>query len=94
MHQNKVNCLKLQATAELSEDEQRFRMALENSPVAMFEQDLDLRYTWIYNPRLGSSVNEVIGKSDFDIMDPASGARLSALKRGVIETGQAIREVV
>ena len=69
-------------------------MALENSPVAMFEQDLDLRYTWIYNPRLGYSVNEVIGKSDFDIMDPASGARLSALKRGVIETGQAIREVV
>jgi hypothetical protein len=34
----------------LRSSEQRFRVALQNSPTFVFSQDSELRYTWIYNP--------------------------------------------
>ena len=78
----------------LHQSEQRFRLALANSPVSVFEQDLDLRYTWIHNPKLGFVADQVIGKTDAELVDPASAAKLEALKRGVIDTGQPIRQEV
>jgi len=78
----------------LRQSEQRFRLALTNSPVSVFEQDLDLRYTWIHNPKLGFVADQVIGKTDAELVDPASAATLEALKRGVIDTGQPIRQEV
>ena len=64
-----IEALKVSA-AESRESERRFRVALGNSPVAVFEQDLDLRYTWIYNPKLGYSAEEVLGRTDAELMDP------------------------
>ena len=78
----------------LRESERRFRMALANSPIVVFEQDLNLRYTWIHNPKLGYKASEVIGKTDADIMDSAYAARLTEIKRGVIDTGKPTREEV
>ena len=40
------------AEAALQQSEERFRVALEDSPITVFSLDRDLRYTWIYNPRL------------------------------------------
>src|SRR5437763_6153493 len=37
----------------LYEQEERFRFALENSPVVVFNQDRELRYIWINSPVLG-----------------------------------------
>ena len=76
------------------ESERRFRMALANSPIVVFEQDLNLRYTWIHNPKLGYKVPEVIGKTDADVMDSAYAAHLTEIKRGVIDTGKPIRKEV
>jgi PAS domain S-box-containing protein len=75
------------STAELRTSERRFQLALGSSPIVVFEQDLDLRYTWIFNSKLGYQAAEVIGKTDAEIMDPACVARLTELKRSVIETG-------
>jgi PAS domain-containing protein len=36
----------------LRQNEERFRVALKDSPITVFNQDRDLRYTWIYNPQL------------------------------------------
>ena len=83
-----------QSQKELQESEQRFKVALAKSPVAVFEQDLNLRYTWIFNSRLGYTATEVIGKSDAEIMDPACLTALVAIKRGVIDSGQATRQEV
>ena len=69
-------------------------MALGNSPIAVFEQDLDLRYTWIYNPKLGYRADEVIGRTDAEIMDPAVVARIEKPKRQAIATGQPARAEV
>jgi diguanylate cyclase (GGDEF)-like protein/PAS domain S-box-containing protein len=78
----------------LQVSEQRFKIALAKSPVALFEQDLNLRYLWIYNPKLGYAVNDVIGKSDAEIMDASCVAALENLKRGVIESGLPSRQEV
>jgi PAS domain S-box-containing protein len=80
--------------AALREGERRFQIALKNSPIVVFEQDLDLRYTWIFNPRLGYKASEVIGKTDTEILDRECAAVLTEIKRRVVETGQPTRQEV
>jgi formate hydrogenlyase transcriptional activator len=81
--------------AELSlvESEERFRVALKDSPITVFNQDRELRYTWIYNPQLYWQ-REVIGKRDEEIVGPKKAAVLVQLKRRVLESGVAVREDV
>ena len=67
---------------------QRMQLALKCSAVALFQQDLELRYTWIYNPALGFRDSDVCGKRDGDLMERAADAEVTeALKREVIRTG-------
>ncbi len=77
----------------LRRNEERFRVALKDSPVTVFSQDADLRYTWIYNQQLYLK-SEVIGKTDDQILDAGKAARLNELKRRVLETGKTVREEV
>jgi PAS domain S-box-containing protein len=70
--------------------EDRFRVALRNSPVCVFTQDADLRYTWIFNP-VAVRAADVIGKSDTDLVAPEEAARLTSVKRAVLESGHAAR---
>ncbi|HEX5689373.1 MAG TPA: PAS domain S-box protein, partial [Roseiflexaceae bacterium] len=74
--------------------EERLRIALQASPITVYAQDADLRYTWLYNPSPGYSADETIGKLDSDIAPPEDAARLMALKRRVLATGQGVREEV
>jgi PAS domain S-box-containing protein len=82
-----------EAEAALRQSEERFRIALKESPVTVFAQDLDLRYTWIYNPHLYWQ-SEVIGKTDEEILGPKNAARLNELKKEVLVAGVAVREEV
>ena len=79
--------------AALEESERRFRVALVDTPVVVFNQDLDLRYTWIYNPD-NYSGQPVTGKTDFDLFAPEDATRLTALKKRVIGAGLLTREEV
>ncbi|HEY9666662.1 MAG TPA: DUF4118 domain-containing protein, partial [Coleofasciculaceae cyanobacterium] len=47
---------------KLLESEERFRLALNSSSIALFQQDRDLRYKWIYNPQ-GMDAKTAIAKS-------------------------------
>lgn len=82
------------AAVELRQSERRFRTALTGSPVSIWEQDRELRYTWFWNPKLGYALPEVIGHTDAELMDPACLPALEAIKRGVIASGQAARQEV
>lgn len=73
---------------------ERFRIALESSPIAVFNQDRELRYTWIYNPQLGYQTEEIIGKTDADLMHPDDAAKIMEIKQRVLLTGIGIREEV
>ncbi len=81
------------AERALAESEERFRVALKDSPISVFSQDRDLRYTWIYNPQLYWQM-EVIGKTDAEIIGPKKAAALLDLKRRVLKTGVVLREDV
>ncbi len=74
---------------------ERFRTALRNSGVVVFNQDRDLRYTWMHNPALGYTVERVVGKTDREVFeDPRDAEALIAIKRRVLETGEGAREEV
>src|SRR5207253_14027 len=38
--------------AELRQSEERFKLAVSGAPLTLFEQDLDLRYRWLYPNRV------------------------------------------
>src|SRR5262245_20671889 len=48
--------------------EERFRVALQNSPVVVFNQDLELRYTWINSPVLAWASQDCRGHTDAEII--------------------------
>ena len=77
-----------QAETNLVDVTRRFEIALSMAPVTLFQQDLDLRYTWIYNPALGYNSAQVIGKRDGDLFERAQdAANTEAIKREVMRTG-------
>ncbi len=78
----------------LRESEDRFRIALQNSNIVVYNQDQDLRYTWIYNPLLGFTPEGILGKTDADLLLPEDAAPLEKIKRRVLETGTGVRETV
>jgi len=82
-----------QAEEALRQSEERFRVALKDSPITVFSQDRELRYTWIYNPCLVAAA-EVIGKTDDEIIGKAEAEQLNEVKHRVLKTGLAERTEV
>ena len=74
-------------TKELAESKQRFEIALRGSPISMFSQDKDLRFTWVQNAPTGISPERLLGKTDAEILPPEAAEQLMAAKRKVMETG-------
>lgn len=79
--------------AALQESEQRFRVALMDTPIIVFHQDIDLRYTWIYNAQSYAD-QPILGKTDSELFSVEDAMRLTALKRRVIGAGLLTREEV
>jgi formate hydrogenlyase transcriptional activator len=77
----------------LCQSEERFRVALKDSPITVFNQDRELRYTWIYNPQLHWQ-HDALGKNDDEVIGPKRAAALNELKRRVLATGIGVREEV
>ncbi|OUL27371.1 response regulator [Nostoc sp. 106C] len=78
----------------LRQSEERFRVALKNSPIFVFNQDQELRYTWVYNPAFGFKAEEMLGKRDSELIPLESAHHLTALKLGVLVTGVGTRDEV
>jgi signal transduction histidine kinase len=81
------------AERERAENDARLRVALGNIQMAVFSQDRDLRYTWVYKPQLVEA-SEVIGKTDFEMAERLRFGGLDqviAVKRRVLETGVGTR---
>jgi PAS domain S-box-containing protein len=85
---------RLRREESLRLSEERLRVALQASPAVVFNQDLELRYTWIHGPRLPLMPQDVLGRADFDLLPRAEAECLTALKRRVLESGVGTRDVV
>ncbi|HLP91825.1 MAG TPA: response regulator [Nostocaceae cyanobacterium] len=78
----------------LRQSEERFRVALKNSPIFVYNQDKELRYTWVYNPFLGLTAEEMLGKQDRDIISDEDAQFLTKIKHNVLNKSISIKEEV
>ncbi|MBD2101403.1 PAS domain-containing sensor histidine kinase [Leptolyngbya sp. FACHB-261] len=83
-----------QAEQALRLNEERLRLAVEQVPIDVFNQDRSLRYTWACNLQFANSVEELLGKTDADLFQPEDAKRLTEIKRRVLETGIGARQEV
>ena len=72
----------------------RYETALRGSQVTVYTQDRDLRYTSISNPMLGRSIEDILGRTDEEILPPDGGAAIIASKREALASGQPTRAEV
>jgi sigma-B regulation protein RsbU (phosphoserine phosphatase) len=79
------------AEEALRQNEERFRVALKSAPVVVFNQDRELRYTWINSPVLAWAEREWLRRTDAEIVGGNEGARLTAIKQAVLRSGQGTR---
>ncbi|WP_413201193.1 response regulator [Nostoc piscinale] len=78
----------------LRQSEERFRVALKNSPIFVFNQDRELRYTWVYNSISGWTNEDMLGKHDSELLPDADAQNLTTIKQGVLTTGIGTRAEV
>jgi PAS domain S-box-containing protein len=76
-------------TKELAEAKQRFEIALRGSPISVFSQDKDMRFTWVHNAPTGLSPETLLGKTDAEILPADAAKTIMAAKRKAMETGEA-----
>ncbi|HEY0791484.1 MAG TPA: PAS domain S-box protein [Chthoniobacterales bacterium] len=80
------------ARQALRESEERFRFALSGSHITVFNQDRQLRYSWIHNAGMDDYRNGAcLGRTDAEILGGEAGAPLMAIKQRVLDTGIGIR---
>jgi len=76
-------------TKELGEAKQRFEIALRGSPISVFSQDKEMRFTWAHNLPTGLIPEQLIGKTDAEVFPPDGASTIMAAKRKAMETGDA-----
>ena len=77
-------------TLRLSEE--RFRLAAYSDAITLYEQDLDLRYTWLYPAHPEHS--GALGKTDEEILPNEEGRLLNQWKREVLKNGATQRREI
>ncbi len=81
-------------TREVKALAHRFEIATDGSLITVSEQDQDLRYTWLHNPR-APLTEALLGQTDAEALEPgAATTALEALKREVLRTGERLRTEV
>lgn len=85
---------KVEAEQALYESENLLRIALENSPVIVFTQDCNLRYTWLFGSGGDMDPSDLVGKRDDEIPFFSDIGDLVASKQQVIDSGEGLRKEV
>jgi PAS domain S-box-containing protein len=74
----------------LRKSEERFHAIAANTPDHILMQDRNLRYQLVINPQLGLTETDMLGKTDYDILELRDADKLTAIKRKVLETGETV----
>ena len=80
-------------TREVQALARRFEIATADSVITVSEQDADLRYTWMHNPRPPLTM-AAVGRTDAETLEAASAEVLTPLKQQVLATGEPLRTQV
>ncbi len=71
----------------LRDSEEKFRAIALYSPDHIIMHDEKLRYTFVLNPQLDLTVQEMLGKTDFDLLHRDEAEKLTRIKTQVMESG-------
>ena len=74
-------------TQELAEAKQRFEIALRGSPITVFSQDREMRFTWVHNLPTGFKPEQVIGRTDAELFPHETAEKIMSAKRNAMATG-------
>jgi two-component system, NarL family, sensor histidine kinase UhpB len=86
---------KLAAAEEaLRLSEERFRVALKHCPIMVFNQDTELRYTWVHNESVIQTGKDMLGRTDMDLFPGEEADWLTQIKARVLLTGTGLRQEV
>lgn len=66
----------------------RYEKALRGSHVTVSTQDRDLRYTSVTNPVLDFAIEDILGRTDHEILPSEICSRVVALKQEVLQSGE------
>jgi|GEM_PF-3488268 len=75
---------------ELDVEINRFAQALTLSATTLYHQDRDLRYLWVFNPKIGFAT-KTVGVYEHDLLDAELAARVIPIKQEVLRSGQGQR---
>ena len=75
-------------TEQLATTAQRYEFALRGSSVAVFSQDADLRYTSVSKPLFGVNAEDMLGKTDTELLAERDAEIISTIKREVLAKGE------
>ena len=83
-------------TEDLRKSEARFKAALNKAPIVVFNQDTELRYTWVYDNSNSSQYHlaDALGKTDTDIFPEREAAHMTVIKQQVLATGKGTAQEV
>ena len=80
---------------ELQLTKQRFELAIRPTPVTVFNQDLDLKITWVYNPAPEFDSPQILGKREREFLENRAEAEaIEEIKYRALSTGASQREEV
>ncbi|MFA6599148.1 MAG: response regulator [Ignavibacteriaceae bacterium] len=82
------------ANTKIIENETRLRVGLSAIDIAVFNQDKELKYTWIYHPQLDYAPDEVIGKTDYELLPVDAAEEVTKIKRSVLENNKQVRSEI
>jgi phosphoserine phosphatase RsbU/P len=68
--------------------------ALAHSPVVLFTQDMDLRFTSVVNPQRGCLPDDILGKTPSELFPPDDATSITSMNQRVLATGHAASATV
>lgn len=71
----------------LRQSDNRFRLAAIDTLVALFEHDMELKYTWIHNKKMAYPPAHAHGCTDTELLSALEAGEILRCKREVLETG-------
>ncbi|MEQ9438216.1 MAG: CheR family methyltransferase [Cyclobacteriaceae bacterium] len=82
--EKEAEIIRIKEYLEISHD--RFTLALDNSQIILFYQDTGLQYTWLYNTYPDYGVDDIVGKTDYELLGKGDQKTID-LKERVLRTG-------
>ena len=74
----------------LRQSEEHFKAIVSSTPDHILVQDRELRYSFVVNPQLGLTEQDMLGKTDYDILTIEDADNPPAIKKQVLEIGTSV----